>query len=353
MRRRQRPGNSTWTSVSTSRTNAWSGPPRARIASRSSGRRAQAEANAARRMEAAILAIGMRRGWVTGFVLAGWLVACRHVTPPRPVPAPPAAPEDEVSLEGGFLTVHVAVPSGPGGRKPAVIAPPGDHEALLAAGIVAVSYRVHWEFLRALAPPEPPATENRVGVWLLASPTPKTIGKSYLTFVAYDANEAIPKVLDYLATLPDVDPARTGIGGTSTSGFVALQAIAVDRRLIGAAVVSACGDYHRFLHLSNLAMNGHPLHLDPAYDAWLRTQEPIRHPESLVHAALLMVNGAEDRAVPLSCAEATARTFRRAYARRRLSRRFRFVVVPGMGHVLDARATDATMAWWRQVLAPE
>src|SRR5205814_159844 len=172
MRRRQRPGNSTWTSVSTSRTNAWSGPPRARIASRSSGRRAQAEANAARRMEAAILAIGMRRGWVTGFVLAGWLVACRHVTPPRPVPAPPAAPA---------------------------------------------------------------------------------------------ANEAIPKVLDYLAPLPDVDPARTGIGGTSTSGFVALQAIAVDRRLIGAAVVSACGNYHRFLHLSNLAMNGHPLDLDPAY----------------------------------------------------------------------------------------
>src|SRR5437016_6167520 len=260
MRRRQRPGNSTWTSVSTSRTNAWSGPPRARIASRSSGRRAQAEANAARRMEAAILAIGMRRGWVTGFVLA---------------------------------------------------------------------------------------------VWLVASPTPKTIGKSYLTFVAYDANEAIPKVLDYLATLPDVDPARTGIGGTSTSGFVALQAIAVDRRLIGAAVVSACGDYHRFLHLSNLAMNGHPLDLDPAYDAWLRTQEPIRHPESLVHAALLMVNGAEDRAVPLSCAEATARTLQRAYVRRRLARRFRFVVVPSVGHVLGPRATDATMAWWRRVLAPE
>jgi len=304
-------------------------------------------------MEAAILAIGMRRGWVTGFVLAGWLVACRPVTPPRPVPAPPAAPEDEVSLEGGFLTVHVAVPSGPGGRKPAVIAPPGDHEALLAAGIVAVSYRVHWEFLRALAPPEPPATENRVGVWLLASPTPKTIGKSYLTFVAYDANEAIPKVLDYLATLPDVDPARTGIGGTSTSGFVALQAIAADRRLIGAVVVSACGDYHRFLHLSNLAMNGHPLDLDPAYDAWLRTQEPIRHPESLVHAALLMVNGAEDRAVPLSCAEATARTLQRAYVRRRLARRFRFVVVPSVGHVLGPRATDATMAWWRRVLAPE
>src|SRR5438093_1035678 len=231
MRRRQRPGNSTWTSVSTSRTNAWSGPPRARIASRSSGRRAQAEANAARRMEAAILAIGMRRGWVTGFVLAGW-------------------------------------------------------------------------------------------------------------FVAYDANEAIPKVLDYLATLPDVDPARTGIGGTSTSGFVALQAIAVDRRLIGAAVVSACGDYHRFLHLSNLAMNGHPLDLDPAYDAWLRTQEPIRHPESLVHAALLMVNGAEHRPVPLSCAEATARTLQRAYVRRRLARRFRFVVVPSVGHVLGPRATD-------------
>jgi dienelactone hydrolase len=291
----------------------------------------------------------MCRGWVTGLVFAGWLAGCGHVSPPVPAPA---TPEDEVSLEGGFLTVHVAVPAGPAGRKPAVIAPRADHEALLAAGIVAASYHVHWEFLRAFAPPEPPATEKRVGVWLLASPTPKTIGKSYLTFVAYDANEAIPKVLDYLSTLPDVDPARTGISGTSTSGFAALQAIAADRRPVGATVVSACGDYHRFLHLSNLAMNGHPLDLDPAYDAWLRTQEPIRHPERLVHATLLMVNGADDRAVPLPCAEATAQTLRRAYARQRASRRFRFVVVPGVGHVPDARAADEVTRWWRRVLAP-
>lgn len=298
----------------------------------------------------------MRRGWVAGCLFAGWLAGCRQVTPlapvPTPVPGPAAAPGDEVSLEHGFLTVHVALPQGSPGRKPAVIAPPADHEALLAAGIIAVSYHVHWEFLRAFAPPAPAANEKPVGVWLLASPTPKTIGKSYLTFVAYDANEAIPKILDYLATRPDVDPARTGISGTSTSGFAALQATAVDRRLVGATVISACGDYRRFLQLSNLAMNGHPLDLDPDYDAWLRTQEPIRHPERLVHAALLMVNGADDQAVPFACAESTARVLRRAYARRHVARRFRFVVVPGVGHVVGARGADEAAGWWQRVFAP-
>jgi len=305
-------------------------------------------------MEAAILATVMRRGWVAGCLLAGWLVGCRQVTPPAPVPTPtpPAVPGDEVSLEHGFLTAHVAVPPGSAERRPAVIAPPADHEALLAAGIIAVSYHVHWEFLRAFAPPEPVGNEKRVGVWLLASPTPKTIGKSYLTFVTYDANEAIPKLLDYLATRPDVDPARTGISGTSTSGFAALQATAVDRRLVGSTVVSACGDYHRFLQLSNLAMNGHPLDLDPDYDAWLRSQEPIRHPERLLHAALLMVNGAGDQAVPLACAESTARVLRRTYDRRHVPQRFRFVVVPGVGHVVGARAAHEAARWWQRVFTP-
>ena len=294
----------------------------------------------------------MRCGWVAGCLLAGWLAACRQVPPPAPVPGPPAAPGDEVSLEHGFLTAHVAVPPGAAERRPAVIAPPADHEALLAAGIIAVSYHVHWEFLRAFAPPEPVGNEKRVGVWLLASPTPKTIGKSYLTFVTYDANEAIPKLLDYLATRPDVDPARTGISGTSTSGFAALQATAVDRRLVGSTVVSACGDYHRFLQLSNLAMNGHPLDLDPDYDAWLRSQEPIRHPERLLHAALLMVNGAGDQAVPLACAESTARVLRRTYDRRHVPQRFRFVVVPGVGHVVGARAAHEAARWWQRVFTP-
>jgi hypothetical protein len=236
---------------------------------------------------------------------------------------------------------------------PAVISPLETRDALLVAGAAVVTYRVHWELLRPLAQSRPPPPPTTVGKWLLASPTPQVIGKAYFGFQAHGATDAVPRVLDTLATIPEIDPRRIGIGGLSTTGFGALMAVAADRRIAAAAVVVACGDFHDFLHRSPLAMNGAPLDLDPEYDAWLREREPYRHPERVVHAAVLMVNGTDDATVPLSCAETTARAFRRAYEQAGTPERFRFVPVEGGTHVLGARAMEEVMAWWqRWLLAP-
>jgi dienelactone hydrolase len=263
----------------------------------------------------------------------------------------------DVEFSGQWITGQLMIPADPPGPKPVIISPTGNHDVLLGLGIVLVTYRVNWNLLSGFAKkpdPEPAAPEpqKQYGAWLLASPRRETVGQGYLTLIAYDANAAIPKVIDYLEQLPEVDPARIGIAGNSTSGFTALQAVAADRRLRVAAVNVACGDYHTFLHHSSLAMNGEDLVLDPAYDAWLKEQEPIRHPERLVHAALFMVNGTDDKAIPLACATRTTRVFRAAYRRAGASERFRSVVLAGVGHSAGGTAADQVLAWWYRWLLP-
>lgn len=290
------------------------------------------------------------------------LAACRRPSPlPTIVPGPPDQVRD-VSLMNGFITVRLEIPTSPPGPKPAVISPIAERDLLLQSGAVVVTYQVHWEKLTPLLPappgpaPEtpatPPAPKATVGVWLLASPTPATIGKGYFELIEGTARSQISAVIDYLVTVPEIDPHRIGIGGTSTNGFKALQLLAFDRRVAAAVIFSACGDYHCFLERSNLAMNGKPLELDKKYDAWLRQREPIRHPRRYVHAAILMVNGTEDQAVPYPCMERTEAVFRRAYEAAGVPERFRTVAIPGGDHSLDERATQEAIAWWFRWLLP-
>jgi hypothetical protein len=261
----------------------------------------------------------------------------------------------KVELMNGFVQLRLDVPSSPPGPKPTVVSLLDERERLLEMGMVVASYRQNWEPLKALAPPPPaePPPKNTVGVWLLAAPTPKTVGKGWFAMIALDAENVLPKVLDHLGTVPEVDATRMAIIGSSTKGFAALRA-AADRRIAAAVVLAACGDYHTFLHLSPLAMNGARLDLDERYDAELRALEPVRHPERFTHAAVLMMNGTADAAVPIECARSTARAFERAYARAGVPERFRFVEVNGAGHNdLGAGAPEEVGAWLHRWLRPE
>jgi hypothetical protein len=284
--------------------------------------------------------------------------ACtRRVAPlpliPPPPPPPASVEHRQVAIDNGFVTVDLDIPNEPPGRKPVIISPVGDPQPLLAAGVILVSYRVNWQLLRGLAtPPQPaPPPGKMVGAWLLASPSAATVGQAYFGLIAFDAHDAIPHIVDYLVTLPEVAPARIGIAGASTSGFVALEAVAEEPRLAAAAVLVACGDYHGFLARSVLALGGRtPLRLDPKYEAWLCTREPIRYPARLTHAAILMVNGDRDTAVPARCAITTARVLRKAYRRAGVPDRFRFVLVRGAGHNLPDRGAREAMQWWHRWL---
>jgi len=280
---------------------------------------------------------------------AACLAACARTAAPPPAPTTPRNVR-VVELEHGFVPVRLELPAAPAGPKPAVISLLGENETLLAAGMVVVTYRLDWDRLKGLRPPPEPAPTNTVGAWLLASPTPKTVGQGYFGLIAANA-DAVSTVIDYLGTVPDVDPERIAIGGTSTGGFIALEATAVDARIRAAVIIAACGDFHRFLHLSSLGMNGAPLDLDPTYDKRLREREPIRHPARLTHAAVLLVSGTEDLAIPISCALETARTFASAYRRAGVAERFRFVPVGGAGHNdIGERTRGESLAWLQRWL---
>jgi hypothetical protein len=302
--------------------------------------------------------------------LVGILVLLAGCRPPSPAPVV-TMPDDlparrdvtvhHLSLAKGFYTVDVLVPNAFPPPRPAVVSLLGEEDAMLDAGLAVVKYAIHWELLRGAGKPsrptgaeaERPSPPRTFGKWLLASPSPRTIGQGYFQLIAGNAEGTIPRVIDAVVTLPDVDARRLGIAGVSTNGFAVLQALAVEPRLTAGVAIAACGDYHRFLQASPLAMDGGPLDLDPEYESWLHTKEPIRQPERLVHAALLMVNGDQDRTVPLSCVRETVRVFRRAYRKAHASRRFRFVLLEGEGHNAAGLARRETLDWWgRWLLHP-
>jgi dienelactone hydrolase len=281
------------------------------------------------------------------------VAACR--VPDAPAPLAPAVDAftdqvetREVQLDDDFVTLRLHIPPTPEARKPVVIVTIGDRARLLRQGFVVATYRINWELHN---PPAPPP-EHAVGKWVLASPSADVLGQEYLRMIAVRANEAIPKIVDHLMTVPEIDPSRIGITGSSSNGFVALQATARDRRIAAAVVLSACGDYHHFLRWSSMGMDGAPLALEPRYAAWLRAEEVVRHPRRVLHAAVLMVNRNGDAVIPFGCADRTAAALTHAYEAAGVPERFRFVVIASDRHGLDERDAREADAWLDRWLRP-
>ncbi len=278
------------------------------------------------------------------------------VAAPLVPPAPAAVTNEflvrETQLLDGALTIHLDIPLSPSGPKPVVINLFGDSRPLLAAGFVAATYSINWALLKDALPPPAPA-EGGVGKWVLASPSASVLGERYLREIGLTATRYVPMVIDYLATVPEIDATRIGMLGGSTNGFITLAAAAHDRRIDAAVVVAACGDYRLFLRDSSMGMAGAPLALSPAYERWVKSQEVIRTPSDLVHVALLMVNRSGDQLIPVACADETARILSAAFARAGVADRFRYVRLPDAGHGYGPQEAAEAMAWLVRWLKPK
>ena len=274
---------------------------------------------------------------------------------PEPAPQPPVASTlRSYALNDGTLHVDLRIPDAPAGRKPVLLTPFGDPEPLLARGVIVASYEVDWQRIGELLPhpvptPAPPSDPGeRVGVWLLSSPRPGIVGRAYFQLIRANAEQSVPAVLDLLTTLADVDPGRIAIAGSSTQGFVALEALRHEPRLAAAVVRVACGDYFAFLRSSTLALADDPrwlpegaLRLDPDYAEELGQHQPIAAPDAFPPRPLLLMAGRDDRVMPVACVEHTQQVFAAAYARAGVPERFRADVLPGAGHDLGAQSDDA------------
>ncbi|MGH0028828.1 MAG: alpha/beta hydrolase family protein [Myxococcota bacterium] len=244
-----------------------------------------------------------------------------------------------------------------------MIGPLGLGERLLALGMVVVEYETDWSVLRGLRDEEerPPPEPNVVGSWMLAAPRAEIVGRGYFGVIGGTASGSVPRVVDLVASLPEVDASRIAIAGSSTYGFVALEAMRVEPRLAAGVVRVACGDYHAFLRSSSLALADDPkwlpggeLVLDPAYDATLTAREPYRHADAYPPRPLLLLNGANDPAIPIACAERTAAAMQQAYLAAGVAERFRFQLYPDAGHDLGPDAQEVVLGWWKRwLLAPD
>ncbi len=274
---------------------------------------------------------------------------CRR-TPVGPLPIPaPRIERRSVELENGLIALEIVIPLESPGPKPTLIGLPALGTELFAAGIVSLSYRIDWTSRQdapLLMTPFPSGT----GRWLLASPSPGRLGERYLRSIVAMADIAIPRIIDYLETLPMIDRDRIAIGGTFTDGFVALQALAHDERLAAGVIVGACGDYHRFLRDSSLGAAGGPMTLDASYDTWLTAQEVVHHPERVVPAPLLLVNRIDDPAVPIACADDSARVLAPAYAAAGVPDHFRQLRLDGRTSGLGTEERTAVMDFLRRRL---
>ena len=277
--------------------------------------------------------------------------SCRDV--PRvaknPLSPPPKEREllvREAQLEGGAIVARLEIPLVPSGPKPAILANLNEATTMANTGIVVVTYSINWALLKGGPPPPGPASENTVGKWVLAAPSRGSLGEQYLRQIVATATIVVPKVIDYLETVPEVDATRLAITGASTNGFLALHAVAADARLRAATVVAACGDFERFLRYSSMGMEGKPLALAPAYAQWLRSQEIVTDPGRVVHAALLMVNRVEDPLIPIRCADETHRALESAYAAAGRPGHYRYVRLEGEeGHGVGPREKAEHLAW--------
>lgn len=267
--------------------------------------------------------------------LVATTAACRRAAvAPAPIPAP-RFERRVVELENGLIALQIVIPFGSSEPKPTVIGLGDMTDELVEAGIVSLTYRIDWS-TRQGAPlpmtPFPPGT----GTWFLASPSAGRIGERWTRSIASVADIAIPRIVDYLQTLPAVDPERIVVAGTSTDGFVALQALARDERLAGAIAIGACGDYQGFLRDSPLGLAGTPVMLEPSYESWLIAQEIVYRADRIAPVPLLLVNRVADPVVPIACADATARALEPFYESTGDTDRFRHVRIPGVAHGLAA-----------------
>jgi hypothetical protein len=283
------------------------------------------------------------------------------VTPRAPVPPPnPTAPvefsEQTFSLHNGWIRGTLLVPAGASSasRRGVVINPLLDPARLLERGLVVARYRPHWDSLPHRPQPKEPdrdrSDDQTVGVWLLASPSPRVIGQSYFHLIWAEGKSA-GSVVEYLAGLDFVDTAKIGMAGISTNGFKVYAALLADVPLRAAVIVGACGDYHAFLRDSPVALGGATLDLEPDYELWLRQREPIRNGQRFVGSSLMLVNGGRDHVIPSVCADDTASVLTAAYERAGVAERFRYLwFEDGTHNDLVERAAPEILEWWSRWL---
>ncbi|MBL9173093.1 MAG: prolyl oligopeptidase family serine peptidase, partial [Verrucomicrobiales bacterium] len=161
------------------------------------------------------------------------------------------------------------------------------------------------------------------------------------------------RVADYLATRSDVDPAKLGWFGSSSTGIPGLAVATQGPRLAAVVAFVSTGAYQVWLDTwkPNGLWSGGTNGLWPETRVLLTSVDPILHATNLWPTATLLVNGGDDKVVDLRSTRAFADAARPAFAAD--PARLRLVTYEGFSHNLPEDVVrDYAERWFRLYLNP-
>jgi dienelactone hydrolase len=161
------------------------------------------------------------------------------------------------------------------------------------------------------------------------------------------------RVIDYLVSRGDVDPAKIGWLGSSSTGIPGLAAAAGEERLAAVVAFVSTGAYRQWLDSwkTNGLWKGKTDQFWPETQELLKHHDPILHVDKLFPTAILMVSGGNDKIVDPKTARAFMEAARPHYEAD--PERLRLVIYEGFGHNLPPDVVKMyAEAWFRLYMHP-
>lgn len=192
--------------------------------------------------------------------------------------------------------------------------------------------------------PEPqPWPEGRPKwVW----PTPDPAGAESFARVAKDAPGDWGTVIDWIETREDLRADRIGYMGGSTTAIIGFGLISMEPRITCAALLAGSGSMRLFVEGWKRNYNWE----EKGFETWPETEELFEKwdPEFFVDrvfpTALLMINGSDDKIIPIESVRHYYDAIRPHYAAD--PERLRFIVFEGAGHGWDQKWNHFMVVDW-------
>lgn len=147
------------------------------------------------------------------------------------------------------------------------------------------------------------------------------------------------RAIDYLQTLPEVDPQRIGVTGNSGGGLNTLFTSALDHRVRAAVVVGYTFEFNNWLKYAGAHCTCTQL------PGLFRSMEWFEIAGLIPPRALLMLQGDHDGIFPISGARRSASRTEAIYALMQHPRDVRFDEVPGQPHAYSKPYRERMYGW--------
>lgn len=161
------------------------------------------------------------------------------------------------------------------------------------------------------------------------------------------AVEDSARIIDYLVSRGDVDRAKIGWLGSSSTGIPGLSVVTQGPRLAAIVAFVSTGAYRQWFdtwHTNKLWRDQSSSELWPETKALLDKYDPIKHVDAMYPTAVLMVNGGQDLVVDPKTAKAFVDAARPYYAAD--PELIRLVIYDGFGHNLPTDVVKMYAEHW-------